>query len=141
MLCKIYVCNKHRFPERIEFSNISRSGIACQKYTADPLCETGSSIRLRSGVSVMLGGFHVQSNFDSIFTPFLIMHGTSDKISDIKGSEAMVKNAMSSDKSLVRMEGVFHEVYEDPDRGMFMWVIYIYVERERERDSVTRTIY
>ena len=108
------------FPEGVDVEKVTRSEEARRRYVEDPMCYTHGYLRIRSGCSIMQGTFYAQEHTTDVITPMLIMHGTDDKVCDIKGSEMLFKQANSTDKQYIKMTGVYHEVYEDPDRDIWL---------------------
>jgi alpha-beta hydrolase superfamily lysophospholipase len=52
--------------------------------------------------------------------PLLILHGTDDQISPLAGS-VMVHEAVSSpDKTLRQYPGLYHEVFNEPERDQIL---------------------
>ena len=108
------------FPEGVAVEKVTRSEEARQRYVDDPLCYTHGYLRIRSGCSIMQGTFYAQEHAAEFKTPLLIMHGTDDKVCDVKGSEILFERASSTDKQYIPMTDVYHEVYEDPDRDIWL---------------------
>lgn len=50
--------------------------------------------------------------------PFLIMHGTEDKIIDYRLSEKFYKEAASADKEIKIYQGLYHEILNEPEKEM-----------------------
>jgi alpha-beta hydrolase superfamily lysophospholipase len=44
------------------------------------------------------------------------MHGTADRITPPQGSEMIVERAGSEDKSIIRYDGLYHELLNEPER-------------------------
>jgi acylglycerol lipase len=55
----------------------------------------------------------VQQNWHNAHFPFLLLHGTDDKICTIRGSELLMQHAPSADKRFIRYEGIRHEPHKD----------------------------
>jgi acylglycerol lipase len=51
----------------------------------------------------------------NLTTPFLVAHGTHDKITNIQGSLFLYNNATKcQDKKIIKYEGFFHELLNEP---------------------------
>ena len=48
------------------------------------------------------------------------MHGTDDHVCDINGSKLLMEKASTEDKTFIEMTGLFHEMYEDDDRDVYI---------------------
>jgi len=50
--------------------------------------------------------------------PFLLMQGSKDLLIDPEGAREFYRLAKSSDKELKMYEGLYHEVFNEPEREM-----------------------
>ena len=48
--------------------------------------------------------------------PLLIFHGTGDRLAAVEGSKRFYSRPSSSDKTLRLCEGLFHEVFNEPEQ-------------------------
>jgi len=81
-----------------------------EKYKADPLVH--GKVSARMFVEFSDAGIWAIENAQKLKTPMLVMHGDSDKITDINASESFAKNAGSL-ASFKSWEGGFHELQND----------------------------
>jgi alpha-beta hydrolase superfamily lysophospholipase len=51
-----------------------------------------------------------------ITLPLLILHGGEDTMTDPEGSRFLYENAGSQDKSLEIFPGLYHEIFNEPER-------------------------
>lgn len=93
--------------------DISSDEQEVQKYIEDPLVHNKISIGLFK--STYDAGFNALRNVYKINCPFLIMHGTADKITSARASEDYVMNT-SKRTRLKLWEGAFHELHHEPIR-------------------------
>ncbi|XP_002969883.2 uncharacterized protein LOC9646389 [Selaginella moellendorffii] len=93
------------------------------KYT-DPLVYTGP-IRVRTGTEILKITAFLQKNLQNVSTPFLVLHGTDDKVTDPAGSQRLYEHARSKRKTLKLYEGLLHDLL---------------FEVETDRDVVTKDI-
>jgi acylglycerol lipase len=64
----------------------------------------------------LLGGIvEIQTRMESITAPLLILHGTSDKVTEVDGSREMFARARSKDKVLKLYNGAFHDLLNEPE--------------------------
>ncbi len=97
-------------PNGLDHNDISSVEEEVQKYTNDPLVHGKISIGLFSSVNE--GGLNALRNVYKINCPFLLMHGTADKICSPKASEEYVIN--TSDRTRLKLwEGGYHELHHD----------------------------
>ncbi|XP_034027650.1 monoglyceride lipase isoform X2 [Thalassophryne amazonica] len=96
----------------IESKWVSRDPKQVEAYDADELNYHG---RMRVSFAIQLMGAvaRIERAIPSISWPFLLLHGDTDKLCDIRGSEVMYKNAASTDKKLKIYEGGYHALHHD----------------------------
>lgn len=64
--------------------------------------------------------------------PFLIMHGTEDKIIDYRLSEKFYKDVASSDKQIKIYEGLYHEILNEPEKELVKADILQWLEEKKK---------
>ena len=89
---------------------ISHDPEVVKKYKNDPLIHNKISIRLFH--EMYYGGYHALRNVYKINYPFLLMHGSEDKITSHKASENYVMNT-SERTSLKLWDGQYHELHNE----------------------------
>ncbi len=100
----------------IDAAGISQDKSVVKAYLDDPLVYQGK-IRARLGVELIKAMGTANRQFPEIYLPVLVMHGTSDLISDPKNSKMLYQKASSADKVLKLYEGYHHEIFNEPGRG------------------------
>ncbi|KAL3679901.1 hypothetical protein R1sor_022857 [Riccia sorocarpa] len=109
---------------RYQFKGASRSGASVSrdpnallaKYS-DPLVYTGP-VRIRTGTEILRICSFLMKNLEKITTPFLVMHGSDDQVTDPEGSRELYSRASSSHKSIQIYDGLLHDLlfeYEKDD--------------------------
>lgn len=107
---------------RYQFSAANKRGIAVSrdpealvaKYS-DPLVFTGS-IRVRTGYEILLITTFLQTNLSRLTVPFLVLHGTSDLVTDPEASKRLYEEASSADKTIKLYEGLLHDLLFEPEK-------------------------
>ncbi|OAY68938.1 Caffeoylshikimate esterase [Ananas comosus] len=99
--------------------SVSRDPEALRSKYSDPLVFTGA-IRVRTGYEILRMSTYLQQNLSRINTPFLILHGTADLVTDPEGSQKLYEEAASSDKSIKLYEGLLHDLLIEPEREIVM---------------------
>jgi len=84
------------------------------KYS-DPLVFTGA-MRVRTGYEILRITSCLQQNLSRISIPFLILHGTSDTITDPEASKKLYESSPSTDKSIKLYPGYLHDLLFEPER-------------------------
>jgi alpha-beta hydrolase superfamily lysophospholipase len=94
---------------------VSRLPEVVQAYKDDPLNYHGKTMA-RTGWTIMKKMKDVQAKAHSLSLPIGIMHGTMDKLCELEGSKLFVERVASKDKSLKIYEGVYHELFREPEK-------------------------
>ncbi|KAL7178506.1 hypothetical protein ACSBR1_041963 [Camellia fascicularis] len=91
------------------------------KYS-DPLVYTGS-IRIRTGYEILRITTYLQQNLRRLKVPFLVLHGTTDTITDPEASKKLYEEASSTDKTIKLLQGCLHDLLFEPEREMIVETI------------------
>jgi acylglycerol lipase len=103
---------------KLDANGLSRDAEVVRAYIEDPLVYTGKvSARLGAEILKAIEG-SIPPKMKDIKLPVLIMHGTSDVLSDPQGSKMAYESISSTDKSLKYFHGFFHEIFNDPERRL-----------------------
>ncbi|MDA3824025.1 MAG: lysophospholipase [Bacteroidales bacterium] len=105
----------------LDAKDISRDEREVIKYSEDPLVHPKISIGLAN--SLFEAGLNALRNVYKINCPFLLMHGTGDKITSAKASEEYVMN--TSDRTTLKLwDDAYHELHHEPIReDVFEFII------------------
>ncbi len=105
----------------LDAKDISHDEEEVRKYREDPLVHDRISIGLFD--SIERAAKNALSNIYKINCPYLIMHGTGDRITSHKTSEAYVMNT-SNRTRLKLWAGAYHELHHEPEREeVFNYII------------------
>ncbi|MCS5489986.1 alpha/beta hydrolase [Algoriphagus limi] len=99
----------------LDIEGISRIPEEVEKYKNDPLVYQGK-IPVRTGYELLQMMRYVQDQASLFDFPFLVMHGTADRLTNPKGSQILFEKSPSSDKTLRMLQGAYHELLNDLDR-------------------------
>jgi len=105
--------------QKLGSASISRDPAVVKAYDEDPLVFRGA---LTAGV----GGAMLRtmdsfpSRLPSLRLPLLVMSGTDDKLVKPEGAELVVRLAGSTDKTLKMYDGLFHEVFNEPEKELVL---------------------
>ncbi|MFN2477825.1 MAG: lysophospholipase [Pseudonocardiaceae bacterium] len=98
---------------------ISRDPAVVRAYQDDPLVYRGK-IKARTGAEILATMENLPARLPRLAMPLLLLHGTDDRICALTGS-TMVHDAVSSaDKTLHRYQGLYHEVFNEPEREQIL---------------------
>lgn len=105
-----------RLPVRkLKSEDISRDETVVSRYDTDPLVYRG---RMHAGTAtaVIQAIRTIQARMEAIALPLLLLHGTSDSLTEPEGSSQLYQRAGSPDKTLKLYEGLYHEVLNEPEK-------------------------
>ena len=92
---------------------ISSDPNVVEEYKKDPLnCHKG--IPAATGAAALGAMLRIQREAATLGKPVLILHGTEDRLADIRGSKILYSKAKSTDKSIKFYEGFYHEILNEP---------------------------
>ncbi len=104
---------------KIDSSGISQDKKIVELYNNDPLVYRGGTLA-RTGSEIINGTKHINKNMKQIISPILILHGTSDRLADPKGSSKLYDGISSDDKTIKLYENYYHEILNEPDKEKVM---------------------
>lgn len=84
-------------------------------YLEDPLVYHEGAYA-RTGSEMIKTQKWTQQHFDKIKVPFLLLHGSDDKLAEPKGSEQLYEKASSNDKEFHRYKDYYHELIFEPGK-------------------------
>lgn len=99
----------------LDSNGVSRDPEVVAAYQADPLVY-GGKIGARLGKEFMDAMAVAQADAPKIHIPILIQHGEADRLTAPAGSRYLFDNVASKDKRLKIYPGLFHEIYNEPER-------------------------
>ena len=99
----------------LDASGVSRDPAVVQAYVNDPLVSTGKNTA-RLAAELLNGIRTINAGASQIKLPVLIVQGGSDKIVDPSSAPLLHSLVGSQDKTLKIYEGLFHEVFNEPER-------------------------
>lgn len=97
---------------------ISKDPAVVKGYQDDPLVYHKKS-HAKTGWEVMKAMRWVQTKANEFNYPVYIGHGTVDKLAELEGSKIFFENISSKDKTLKIYEGLYHEIFNEPEREIF----------------------
>jgi alpha-beta hydrolase superfamily lysophospholipase len=105
--------------QTLSSASISRDPEVVKAYDEDPLVFRGA---LKAGIGgAMLRTMETfPSRLPSLQLPLLVMAGSDDKLVKPAGAELVVRLAGSADKTLKIYPGLFHEVFNEPEKEVVL---------------------
>lgn len=101
----------------LDAEGVSRDPAVVAAYRADPLVYSGKmSARLAAEMFDAMASSRAGAS--SIALPILLMHGEDDRLTAPAGSRFLFETVASSDKQLKLYPGLFHEIFNEPERDI-----------------------
>jgi len=101
--------------QAIEAQAISRDPAVVRAYVSDPLVYTGR-ICARTGVEMLKAQQRVMAEASRVTLPVLMVHGGEDRLCPLASARPFYEAIASTDKTLKVYDGLYHEVYNEPER-------------------------
>ena len=110
---------------KLEAQGVSRDPEVVKKYVADPLVFHGK-MSARMLRELFAGMNAIQAGAARIALPILVLHGGADVMTSPEGSRFLHDHVSSSDKTLKIYTGLYHEIFNEPERAevladVFSW--------------------
>ncbi|MGH3797825.1 MAG: lysophospholipase [Pseudonocardiaceae bacterium] len=94
---------------------ISRDPEVVRAYREDPLVHHGK-VPARTGAEMLVTTQLLPARLPRLSLPLLLLHGTEDQICAPAGSTMVHDTVSSKDRTLRRYEGLYHEVFNEPEQ-------------------------
>jgi acylglycerol lipase len=102
-------------PAGIDGTKISKDAAVVTAYQADPLVHQGNPTLGLS--SALFGQFDLlPERARGLRLPLLLQHGTVDELTDPAGTRLLESTSGSPDQTVHWYEGLWHEIYNEPER-------------------------
>ncbi|MCX6005133.1 MAG: lysophospholipase [Chloroflexi bacterium] len=101
----------------LDSAHLSKDKSVVEAYDNDPLVYRGK-ITARLGAELFGTMAKLESQMASLTLPMLIMQGSADKLVNPDGGKMLYEKAGSKDKTFKIYEGLYHEIFNEPERGM-----------------------
>jgi alpha-beta hydrolase superfamily lysophospholipase len=113
---------------RVPIHLLSRNPQAVETYRNDPHFFS-RPITSRAGAEVLAALGHLPREAPSLDLPLLILHGGADRVCSAAGSSMLYEKAASKDKTLRIYEGLYHEVFDEPERAEVLADLAVWLAR------------
>lgn len=107
---------------------ISRDPAVVRAYREDPLVYRGKA-KARTGAEILATTQNLPARLPRLSVPLLLLHGTDDEICALAGSTMVHDRVSSPDKTLRRYQGLYHEVFNEPERDEVLADLVSWVEK------------
>lgn len=113
---------------------MSRDPAALSAKYSDPLVYTGP-IRVRTGHEILRLSSYLLKKMKSITVPFLVMHGTADRVTDPLASIDLYNVAASKHKDIRLYDGFLHDLLFEPEHDEVAADVTNWIKRRLEQKS------
>jgi acylglycerol lipase len=100
----------------LDTNGVSRDPDVVKAYVDDPLVFQGKT-PARLAAELLKAMLRVTAEADKITLPFIVLQGSEDKLVDPGGAQILYDKAGSKDKTIKIYEGLYHEVFNEPERA------------------------
>jgi alpha-beta hydrolase superfamily lysophospholipase len=100
---------------KLDPTGVSRDPAVVAAYLADPFVYNGK-LSARLAAEMFDAMATARERAGDIALPLLIQHGAKDKLTAPEGSRYLFDHVASADKRLEIYPGLFHEIYNEPER-------------------------
>lgn len=122
--------------QKLDSKAVSRDPAVVAAYDADPLVHHGL---VPAGIArvLVLNEQSVEQRLPSLTLPLLVMHGTGDTLADPAGAQLVADRAGSSDLTLKLYDGLFHEVFNEPEKDRVLGDLAAWLEPRLIRKEIS----
>ncbi|PWH12597.1 MAG: alpha/beta hydrolase [Anaerolineae bacterium] len=99
----------------LDATTISKDPNIVNTYLNDPLVYTGK-VTARLGAEMLAAMQRITAQAETLHLPMLLLQGSQDRLVNPQGAQMLYEKAKSTDKTLKIYEGLFHEVFNEPER-------------------------
>lgn len=100
---------------KLDSKLVSRDPEVVRAYDEDPLVHHGG-VPARTAVEMLKAGEFVKTHLDKLTVPLLVQHGKADGLANPAGADLFEQGAASQDKTVIRYDGLYHEIYNEPEQ-------------------------
>jgi alpha-beta hydrolase superfamily lysophospholipase len=109
---------------------VSRDPEVVRAYAEDPLV-FNANVPPECTAAVMLVSQRAYAAASAVNVPALLLHGGDDPIADASGSQDLLEVLASADKGLKVYDGLFHEVFNEPERDQVLGDVVAWLDAHR----------
>jgi alpha-beta hydrolase superfamily lysophospholipase len=119
---------------QLDANGVSRDPAEVERYVTDPLVNHGK-MSARKVAELFKGMQRIQSEAGRITLPILILHGGGDAMTAPEGSRFLYDAIGSRDKSLKIYPGLYHEIFNEPEREEIFAEVLAWCDRHLAPDD------
>jgi alpha-beta hydrolase superfamily lysophospholipase len=97
-------------------SNLSRDEQVVLEFRDDPLVYHGR-LPNRTAAEILRAAGWLMGRLERVSQPFLVLHGTGDRVTHWEGSRQLHDRSQSADKSIRLYDGLYHDLLHEPEKS------------------------
>ena len=98
---------------------ISKDPAVVEEYVQDPLVFHDKTTA-RLSAELLKAMMRVNAEMEKITVPFIAVQGSEDQLANSRGAKMLYERAGSEDKTIKIYEGLFHEVFNEPEKAIVL---------------------
>ena len=118
----------------LDAEGVSRDPAVVRAYIDDPLVYNGKTTA-RLGYELLKAMQRVTTESSRITLPIMILQGGADRLVDPNGARILYDTIGSSDKTLKIYDGLYHEVYNEPEHDEVLGDVEAWLEKHTSSPS------
>jgi len=103
----------------LDVNGVSRDPSVVRGYVEDPLVHTGKTTA-RLAAEILGAMKRIPEIAAQITLPILLIQGGADRLVDPEGAQMLFETVQSSDKTIKIYEGLYHEIFNEPERDQVL---------------------
>lgn len=111
----------------LDATAISKDKAVVSAYINDPLVYTGK-VTARLAAEMLSAMQRVTAQAADIRLPILLLQGSADRLIDPGGAKMLQEKASTPDKTLKMYDGLYHEVFNEPEREQVLQDVEAWLE-------------
>jgi len=118
---------------RLGMKRLSRDPQVVADFESDPLNFHGR-FTVRIGAEILRALRRVAARMEDVRVPLLILHAGDDAVADVEGTRELYARAGSADKSLKIYDGLYHDLFHEPEKDVVLADVVEWVEARVRSD-------
>jgi acylglycerol lipase len=117
---------------KLPSADVSRDPEVVKAYDADPLVYR-NGMPAGTLAAMIRAGREIHASMEDFSAPaLLLLHGEADNLTDPAGSRELFERASTVDKQLKIYEGLYHEIFNEPERNQVLADLVAWLDARRD---------
>lgn len=114
--------------QQLSAKGVSRDPAVVAAYEADPLVFHGK-MPAGTGMAIIESAQRYMKELPSLTVPLLVVHGSADALVSVESGRTAHRLAGSTDKTIQVYDGLFHEVFNEPEHDRVLDDVVSWIEQ------------